>query len=88
MKQQSPSPDNYRISDSIGYENGPYKTRRTIKPHFLKDSRCGIDQLFTLHVDREPVPGPGSYNYFSEFSNSRKFAASVRKAKTRRSSKE
>ena len=78
----------YRISDSIGYDNGPFKTRKTIRPHFVKDSRCGIDQLFSLHLDREPNPGPGSYNYFSEFSNSRKLQASVRKAKTRTGSKD
>ena len=86
QKFQSPPPNTYRISDSIGYENerAPFKTSKMITPHFVKDSRLGIDLLLKLKVDRDPSPGPGSYSHYSEFNNTRKHQASIIKKKSPR----
>ena len=85
QKQQSPPPNKYSISDSIGYDQGPFKTTKSIKPHFSKDRRVGIDLLFKMNVDRDPSPGPGTYTHFSEFNNTRKHNASIRKSSRRKS---
>ena len=85
---QSPPPTAYTIGDSIGYESGAFKTKKSMKPHFTKDHRPGIDLFFKMNETDKGSPGPGSYNHFTEFSNSRKNNMSIRKGKERRQSNE
>ena len=57
--------------------NNPYKTTKTAQVVFGKDRSSGIDMLLSLGAPDKEVPGPGQYQHFTEFNNSRKLASSV-----------
>ena len=88
-QHQSPPPTAYTIGSAVGQDsNSIYKTRKSIVPHFVKDSRTGIDLFFKMNETDKSSPGPGSYNHYSEFSNSRKNNLTLRNRKGRRQSNE
>lgn len=69
IKKQSPSPNAYRISDSIGYDDAsrtsPFKTTRNNRAVFGREDRSNQFDKLILPMERVDGPGPGSYRHFS-----------------------
>ena len=76
MKRQSPSPDRYFLSDSIGYDDfartSPFKTSKNGRAVFGRENRSDQFAQILRPKEKSERPGPGSYCHYTQFNNDAK----------------
>ena len=86
QKRQSPSPQTYNLSDSIGYDDSrrhsPFKTSKMMRTCFGREDRSNQFDRLLKPIELTERPGPGSYRHFTQFNNEAKLASSIVLKKT------
>ena len=81
FKQQSPSPQAYRIGDSIGYDDNErhshYKTSKNNRAVFGRQNREAEYIKFLTPQETVEMPGPGQYSHYTQFNNDEKHNRSI-----------